>query len=135
MNTDREKVKNEIILPNLKADEQLIGFFQGMSTPSFDWIILLGPLMYLGMAAYYVAVTSNGLHFHKQKSLFKPAQYNFFPYAEIKKLKLSKGILKSTLNVELTNGRKLKLDGNNKYIGWGENFDEQTRQFLISQAV
>lgn len=131
MKNDKERIKNQVVLPKLNADEELIGIFQAMSAPSLDWIVLFGPLMYLSMSWYFVAITSKGIHFHKQKSLFKPAQYDFFRYEEIKKLELSKGMLKSTFKAEFANGRKLKLDGNNKYIGWGENFDDRTREFLL----
>lgn len=131
---DKEKIKNEFILPRLKQGEELIGFFQASYTPSRGWLFLIGPLIFIGMRIYYVAVTNQGLHLHKLSFFGKPENYNFFSYAEISKIKLGKGFLQAPLQLVFSNGRKLVLKAQLKGEEKVAKLDDQTREFLLSKS-
>jgi hypothetical protein len=131
---NKEQIKNDFILPRLKQGEELIGFFQASYTPSIGWFFLIGPLMFLGMRIYYVAVTNQGIHLHKLSFFDKPETYNFFPYAEISKIKLGKGFLQAPLQMVFSNSRKLTLKAQLKGVEKVAKLDDQTREFLLSKA-
>jgi hypothetical protein len=131
---DKEKINNEFILPRLKQDEELVGFFQASYTPSLGWFFLIGPLMFFGMKTYYVAVTNRGIHLHKLSLLGKLETYNFFSYAEISKMKLGKGFLQAPLQMVFTNGRKLMIKVQMKGVKKVAKLDDKTREFLLSKS-
>ncbi len=131
---DKEKIKNDFILPNLKQGEELVGFFQASYMPSLGWFFLIGPLVALGVRVYYVAVTNQGLHLHKLSLFGKPETYNFFSYAEISKMTLGKGFLQAPLQMVFTNGRKLTLKAQLKGVEKVAKLDDKTREFLISRS-
>lgn len=131
---DKEKIKNDFILPHLKQGEELVGFFQATYMPPMWWIFLIGPLMFFGTRVYYIAVTNQGLHLHKLSFFGKPETYNFFPYAEIPKMKLGKGFLQSPLQLTFTNGRKLTIKAQLKGLEKVAKLDDNTRDFLLSKS-
>ncbi len=132
---DKEKIKIDFILPRLKQDEELVGFFQAAYMPSSGWLLLVGPLMLLGMRVYYVAVTNQGLHLHKLSFFGKPDTYNFFPYAEISKMKLGNGFLQAPLQLAFTNGRKLTLKVQLRGVDKVAKLDDRTKEFLLSKSA
>jgi hypothetical protein len=131
---DKEQFKNDFILPNLKQGEELIGFFQATYTPSLWWVILIGPLIYMGMRNYYVAVTNLGIHLYKLNFFGKLDTYNFFYYTEISEIKISKGFLQATLKLVFSNGRKLALKAQLKGPESAAKLDDQTVEFLLSKS-
>lgn len=106
---DKEKIKNDLILPHLNQGEELIGFFQATYLPSLWWYLLIGPFFALDMRIYYVAVTNRGLHLYKLNFFGKQDTYNFFPYSEFTKIKLCDGLIQAPLQLSFTNGKKLTI--------------------------
>jgi len=131
---NKEQIKNDLILPRLKQDEELIGFFQATYTPSLVLLLLSGLLWGMGMRTYLVAVTNQGIHLHRLSLFGKPETYNFFSYAEISEIKLGKGFLQAPLQIVFSNGRKLTLKAQLKGIGKVAELDDKTREFLLSRA-
>jgi len=131
---DKEKIKNDFILPRLKQGEELVGFFQATYTPSMGWFFLIGSLMSFGTRTYYVAVTNQGIHLHKLNFFGKPETYNFFSYAEISKIKLGKGFLQVPIQMFFTNGRKLTIKAQLKGVEKIAKLDDKTREFLLSKS-
>ncbi len=130
---NKERAKNELINPKLKQGEELVGFFQAQYIPSNWWIFLIGPLILFGMRVYYVAVTDQGMHFHKLTLFGKPDIYNYFPWNEIENLKLEKGFLTAPLKLKFSNGRELKLKVQLKGLENIAKLEEETKEFLISK--
>ena len=62
---DKEQIKEELIIPKIGSGEELVGFFQANWMPSFWWVLLIGPLVFLGTRTYYVGITNLGIHFNK----------------------------------------------------------------------
>ncbi len=131
---NKEKIINEVILPNIKQGEELIGYFQALYLPSFWWLLLIGPLWSLGFRIYVVAATNQGLHLHKLNLLGKPDTYNYFPFAEISHLQLGNGILQAPLQLKFVNGRKLRLRAQLKGTEKVMKLDDKTREFLLSRS-
>jgi len=129
----KDQAKNELILPNLKQGEELIGFFTAIYSPAFIWFFLFGPLYYFGNRSYWVAVTDVGLHLHKLTFWGKPDTYEFTSYAEISSLKLGKGLLQAPLKLKFSNGKKLALKAILKGLERAGKLDDQTKEFLLSK--
>lgn len=130
----KEQALKELIIPKLKPDEELIGFFQAQYTPSFWWALLIGPLLFAGVKFYFVAVSNTGLHLHKLTSFGKADTHNYFPWNEITKLKLSKGFLQAPLNLVFSNGRKLKLQAQLKGVKKLAKLDDKTKNYLLAKS-
>jgi hypothetical protein len=131
---DKEKIKNELVLPNLKQGEKLVGYFQAQYLPSHWWLLLIGPLWGLCIRFYVIAVTNQGLHLHKFNLLGKPDIYNFFPSAEITSLYLGGGVMQAPLQLSFANGRKLRLKAQLKGVDKIAKLDDTTREFLLSHS-
>ena len=132
---NKEQVKNELIIPNLKQGEELVGFFQAQYISSFWWVFLVGPLYYLSQRIYFVAVTDKGLHFHKFTFWGKPDAFNYFSWEEIVKLKLGKGLLQAPFELVFNNGRKLKLRAYLKGNQKSAKLDDRTKEYLLSKSI
>jgi hypothetical protein len=130
----KDKIKNELILPHLKSEEELIGFFQATYTPSMWWYFLIGPLSLFAMRTYLIAVTNKGLQFHKFTMWGKPDTYDFFSYPEMNTLKLGSGFLQAPLKVTFVNGRALKLKAQLKGARRVATLDEKTKEYLLSKS-
>lgn len=130
---DKEKIKNDLILPHLNQDEELIGFFQATYLPSFWWFLLIGPFIALGMRIYYVAVTNRGLHLYKLNFFGKQDTYNFFSYNEITKINLGDGLIQAPLQLSFSNGKKLTIKAQLKGMDKIAKLDDKTRKFLQDQ--
>ncbi len=74
---------SEHIKQNLSSNEDLIGFFYAQKLPKFWLYFLIGPLSFLAIKFYFVAVTNKGIHFHMLNMLGKFSQHDFFSYNEI----------------------------------------------------
>ena len=136
---NKEKIKNDIILPRLRQDEELIGFFQGEDC-KFNLLVLLLSLLAEGMSipvrTYYVAVTDQGLHLHKLRFLStrKVTAYNFFSYAEISKMNLVEEFISTdSLKLVFSTGRELKLETLSA-TKQEMQLDNRTRNFLLSKS-
>jgi len=100
---DKEQIKEELIIPKIGSGEELVGFFQATSMPSFWWFFLIGPLVFLNTRTYYVAITNLGIHLNKLTFFGKPAIHAYFTWDEIENLKLGKGILSMPLKFKFSN--------------------------------
>ncbi len=131
---NKEQVKNEQVLPNLKPGENLVGFFLAVMTPSFTQYFFLGPLAAFSIRNYIVVVTDQGMHLHKLNMMNKPDGIDYFTYEEITKLKLKDGLLQAPLELEFSNGRKIKLKAQLKAVTSVPVLDEITKNYLISKS-
>lgn len=129
---DKEKIKSDLIVPNLKPGEELIGYFYAQYFPSRWWALLFGPLWAFGVKTYVVAVTNQGIHLHKLHVSGKPNASTFLPFAEITGLHLGKGIIQAPLQLKLTNGKKIKLKAQLKGVEGVAKLDDATREFLTA---
>ncbi len=127
-------MKDELIIPQLKQGEELIGFFYAWQMPSSWWFILFGPLIALGRKSYYVAVTNQGFYFYKLTFFGKPDKSDYFTWDEIENLKFKKGLLNASLELKFSNGRKLRLTIQTRGGGKAAKLDERTKEFLLSKA-
>lgn len=132
---NKDQAKSELILPNLKQGEELIGFFIATYTPSILWLFLIGPIMFLGTRTYVVGVSDIGLHLHKLTFLGKPNSYKFVQYSDLASIKLKKGLLQAPLKMKFTNGDKLTLAA--QLIGGDKvaKLDDRTKEFLVSKSI
>lgn len=133
LNMNKDRALNEVITPQLRNGEQLIGFFQAQYLPSLWWILLIGPLLFLGMRMYYVAVTDQGLYLHKLGMLGGISSSDYFTWEEIIGLQLGSGLLQAPFKLKFANGRKLKLKAQLKGVEKVAKLDEQTKSFLLSK--
>jgi hypothetical protein len=130
---DKDKALNELIIPQLRSEEQLIGFFQAQYLPSMWWILLIGPLLFLGMRMYYIAVTDQGLYLHKFNMPGGISSSDYFVWNEIVALHLGSGLLQAPLKLEFINGTKIKLRAQLKGVKKVAKLDEDTRSFLVNK--
>ena len=131
---DKKQIKEELIILKMKSGEELVGFFQANWMPSFWWVLLIGPLVFLGARTYYVGITNLGIHFNKITFFGKPAKYNYFTWDKIDNLKLGEGILTIPLKLGFSNGRKIKFNAQLKGVDKVAKLDEKTNKFLVSKA-
>lgn len=130
---DKNKALNEFITPQLHPEERLIGFFQAQYLPSLWWFLLIGPLLYLGMRIYMVAITDRGLQLHKLGMLGGVSNSDYFTWEEIIGLKFGSGLLQAPLHLTFANGRKLLLKVQLKGVKRVAKLDEATKEFLVSK--
>lgn len=130
---DKDKVLNEVITPQLQQDEQLIGFFQAQYTPSLWWILLIGPLLFLGVRLYFVAITNKGLYFYRIGILGETNTLDYFTWDEITSLTLGSGFLTIPFKLRFFNERKLKLKVPIKGVQKIAKLDAKTKTYLIEK--
>ena len=136
-----EQVKSILIDPKLKPEEELIGLFLATYWPSYWWLSLAAvtaPIglcfWFFGIRNYYVAVTTQGMHFHKMRyGLGKRNTYSCFSWNEITKLKLGKGFMTASLKLKFSNGRKLKLKPTLRGYKKVAKLDDKTKEYLLSK--
>lgn len=104
----KEKAK-EYIMGKLDEGDSLIGFFQAMKPPNYWLVFLLGPIFFLSMRVYFVAVTEKGIFFHQLGMLGNFKTHDFFEFAEIESVKIGEGVLQRPMKFVFKNSRKLKL--------------------------
>lgn len=105
---NKEQAK-EYIEENLNEGDSLIGFFQAISPPKIWLFLLIGPLFFLSMRTYFLAVTEKGISFHKLSLLGKFKEHDFFEFGDIESVKIGKGLLQRPMKFVFKNNRKLKL--------------------------
>lgn len=160
---DKEEVKNNFIIPQLKENEELIGYFYGSSSPSIIWFIVLGAITFgliftislmglspsifwyalpgalfsFGIKHYYIAVTSLGIHSNGYRfSMWgKPTIHTFYSWSDISKLKVGKGLITAPLSIFLSNGKKIFFKVPLKGLQRNAKLDDKTREFLVSKTV
>jgi hypothetical protein len=108
-----EDIKN-LVKSEIKVGEQLVNYF-GASTPYKYWLfIFIGPLYFLLVTHYLIAITDHGVHFYRLKmqmfsAKLRVANHDFFAWNEIEKVKVGWGLILATVRFRFSNGKKLKL--------------------------
>lgn len=99
----------EHLLANLKEGDAIVGFFQAVSPANIWLLFLIGPLFILSMKIYFVAISQQGIYFHKLSLLGKFKECDFFAFSEIENVAIGKGLLQRPMKFLFKNDRKLKL--------------------------
>lgn len=100
---------HEYILSVKEADDRLIGFFLAQGPFPILWYFIIGPLAFLMVRRYYVAVSEKGVYFTKLNLLGKPANTDRMLFSEIERAEIGNGILQRPILFRFTNGKKLKV--------------------------
>jgi len=129
----KDTVKSDLIVPHLKAGEELIGFFMAGYQPKLRWYFLAGPFAALKMRMYFAAVTPLGIHLHKMNFWGKPESHEFVPYSNMSKLKIGKGLLQARFEIS-TAAKTISLKAQLKGVEKVAKLDHQTREFLRKKA-
>jgi len=130
-----EKIKDEIVIPQLSDSEELIGYFRAIYTPSLWWVFFIGPLIMFGSKAYIIVVTDEGLHFNKFNLMNKPICHDFFKYEEISELLIQDRLLSALFKVSFTNGRKIKLAASIKGVEKIPKLNEEMKNYISKRVV
>jgi hypothetical protein len=132
--TKGDKMNKEVaqkhIEANLKVGDLLIGFFYATEAMKLGMFALIGPLAALGMKFYYVAVTKNGLTFHRLNMMGKFSNSDAFSYDEIEKVKIGQGWVQRPMKFKFKNGRVLNLKAQLKGVEKVAKLTEDVQQYL-----
>ena len=115
---------------HLEPGDSLVGFFQAIQPFKWWLFFLIGPLGVLSMKFYFVAVTRQGITFHRLNLLGKFAGLDRFSFDEIEHVKIGKGLLQRPLRFFFKNGRKLYVKGQLKGVEKIAKLDEATQRFI-----
>ena len=92
---------------NLTEADSLLGLFQA-TKPFKIWLFLiLGPLAVLSVRTYIIAVSEQGIYFHRLNLMGKFTDFDFFTYNEINQVKFGKGWLQCPAAFLFFNDRRL----------------------------
>lgn len=94
---------------NLNKGDTLIGFFQATKWPNFWLLVILGPLFAVTMKMYFLAVTEQGLYFHRLGLFGGIKDAHFIRFNEIASVSIGEGILQRPIHFSLKNGKKIKV--------------------------
>jgi hypothetical protein len=118
------------IQQHLEPGDSLVGFFQAIQ-PFKLWLFLfIGPLAVLSMKYYFVAVTRQGITFHRLNFMGKFSGQDTFVFSDIESVKIGKGMLQRPLTFRFNNGRKLYLKGQLKGVEKVAKIDAETQRFI-----
>jgi hypothetical protein len=127
---NKEEAK-EHILKHLEEGDELVGFFVAQSPFPIWWFLLLGPLGILFLKTYFVAVTKNGINFHRLSLMGKfKDEGDFFRFSEIENVKIKNGILQRPMIFTLKNGIKVKIKAQLKGIEKVAKLTEETQKHI-----
>lgn len=127
----KKEVAKEHILEELRNGDELVGFFMAQSPFPIWWFLLLGPLGMLFMKTYFIAVTKNGINFHKLSLMGKfKSDGDFFKFDEIKNVKIKDGMMQRPMIFILNNGVKVKIKAQKKGFERVAKLDEKTLQHI-----
>ncbi len=125
----KEQALNQLILPYLTPNEQLIGFFKSRTDDhSFESITSV-----FKIRPYFVGVTDKGLHFHRLTFWEKPDTYDFSPWESISKFTFKQGFFTATLHFTFVDGQHLKLNAPVRGLKGVAILDKQTRDYLLQK--
>jgi hypothetical protein len=130
-----KKRAQEYLIAQLKAEDNLVGFFQAVKPVSFIWILFIGPLALLGMKYYIVAVSEQGVFFHRLNVWGKFAGYDFFHFDDIESVSVKDGFLQKPMYYFFKNGRKLKIKAQLKGSSKIAKLDEATLSYLQERVA
>ncbi|NJD07285.1 MAG: hypothetical protein FIA97_12435 [Methylococcaceae bacterium] len=130
---DKEKAK-EHISKYLEMNDSLIGFF--FATQPFKmWLFfLIGPLAFLSMRYYFIAVSEQGLYFFRLNFWGKFLPADFFAYNEIASVKIGKGFTQRPMKFTFENNRKLAIKAQLKGLEKVAKLTHETQSYLESHV-
>ena len=116
---------------HLQEGDELVGFFSAQSPFPIWWVLLLGPLGILFLKAYFVAVTKNGINFHRLTlwGKFKD-DGDFFNFDEIENVKIKGGVVQRPMIFTLKNGTKIKVKAQIRALAKVANLTEETQKHI-----
>lgn len=132
---EKEKAKNELILPKIKQGEELVWFFQAHNVPPFWKLLLFGPFIMLVVRFHFIAITNQGIHFHKLSFWWKPDTHTYFTWGEIEGINLGKWFLNAPLKIHFSNHTEIKFKAQLKGIEKIAKLDEKTKEFILSKSL
>lgn len=126
------EVAEKNILERLEKGDKLVGFFIAQSPFPIWWYMLLGPLGLFFLKTYFIAVTNNGIGFHKLTLMGKfKGDGDFFNYDEIESIKIKNGLMRRPMIFALKNGVKVKIKAQKKGLGQAAKLNEDTLEHII----
>lgn len=128
----KEKVEQHITAI-LGENETLESYFLAQELHR-RWFLLLGPLAALTLRSYYIAVTSEGVHFHRVDLRDRIAMSDFFSYSEITAVNVKGGMLQKPLRFSFSNGRTLKVKAQVKGVASVPKLTAETETILLSRV-
>ncbi len=125
----------EYINNTLDESDELIGYFFGQEF-NIGIYLIFGPLSMLKMKRYYIAVSQNGVHFHRVNLLEKICQSDFFSFDEIDEIKISKkGVIQKKIEFTFKNGRSVKVKSPIKGVKSAALFTPAIEEFFDFKEV
>lgn len=126
----KKEEAQQYIEQHLKPGDSLVGFFQAIQPFKIWLFVLIGPLAVFSMKYYFVAVTQQGITFHRLNLLGKFAGQDDFAYDDIEKATIGKGWLQRPMKFFFKNGRKLYVKGQLKGVEKIAKLNEATQRFI-----
>ena len=114
----------------IEPGDSLVGFFYAQEPFKIWLFFLIGPFTVLSMKHLFIAVTKNGMHFHRLSLMGKFIQGDFFTFSEIDNVKIGKGMLQRPMKFTFKNGRKLKINAQLKGVEKVAKLTEATQQHI-----
>lgn len=131
-NNMKTEIAQNHIQKNLTPDDSLIGFFYAIQPFKWWLFLLIGPLAVLSMKSLFVAVTKNGLTFHRLNMLGRFSGSDSFTYKEIESVEIGKGLLQRPMKFKFTNGRKLNIKAQLKGVASVAKITEPVQRHIES---
>ena len=127
----RKEDAKKHILKGLKENDELVGFFTAQGPFPIWWFLLLGPLGFLFLKAYFIGVTQNGIGFYRLSIMGKfKDEGDFFQFSEIESVKIKKGFFQRPLIFTLNNGTKIKIKAQIKGLAQVAKMSEKVQQHI-----
>ena len=118
------------IQEHLETDDTLKGFFTAIEPAKLWLFLLIGPLAFLSMKQYFIAVSENGIYFHKMGFFGKFTTHDFFTFKEIENVKIGKGLLQRPMKFLFKNGRSMKIKAQLKGVEKVAKLTEEIQEHL-----
>lgn len=131
-NTMKTEIAKKHIEKNLASDDSLVGFFYAVQPFKWWLFLLIGPLAVLSMKSLFVAVTKNGLTFHRLNMLGRFSGSDSFAYKEVDGVKIGKGLLQRPMKFKFTNGRTLNIKAQLKGVASVAKITEPVQRHIES---
>lgn len=94
---------------NLRKGDKLFGHFMTVRPIKIRMFLFLGPLAALTLTRYVLAVSQNGIYFHRLGLFGGVENMDYFSYSEIAALSVGKGFIQTPLKFLFANQRTLKV--------------------------
>jgi len=119
------------IAERLSENDKLVGFFIAQGPFPIWWFLLLGPLGFLFLKTYYIAVTNNGINFYRLSLMGKfKDDGDFFAFNEIENVKITSGMMQRPMLFTLKDAGKVKIKAQLKGLERVAKLTEETQEFI-----